>query len=339
MKPYLKSAFLLCMTLVLAMTGCRRVEFPVPIVSETTPLRIAKPPEVWYGSDMLLFSAGGDLVTIHPDGSERHNLTSSAIYEGASALSIDGKYVAFAAAEAGNGDILIAPWHALGDPEKYSNITQSSDYDDSGPSWSPDGRHIAFGSFRNGNWGIYTADLLIYEEYIDPLLLQQHRLTHNKGFEGHPAWSPDGLWVAYTSDRGFRWQIYLTQTSGSHTIPMTGTTNLRSTGYPTWSPDGSQLAFASTFNGSWDIYVMQMDGSGLRQLTSDPAADWHPAWSPDGGWIAFVSDRSGVSDIYLIRVDDMALIQLTDNDEIEDFPVWRIPMSEVISSPGTSGSP
>ena len=105
---------------------------------------------------------------------------------------------------------------------------------------------------------------------------------------------------------------------------MTGTTNLRSTAYPAWSPDGSKLAFASTFDGSWDIYVMQTDGSGLLQLTSHPAQDWHPTWAPDGRWIAFVSDRSGTSDIFLVRADGIELIQLTDNDEVEDFPEWNM---------------
>jgi len=339
MNLHPKSVFMLSMTLVLSMTGCRRVKLPVYIVPETTPLRVAHPPVARYGSDMLLFSANGDLVTMRADGSERRNLTSSATYEGASAWSPDGRYVAYAAAEAGNGDILIVPGKALGDPERNTNITQSPDYDDSAPCWSPDGRHIAFASFHRGYWGIFTAELLIYEDYVEPLLLQQRRLTMNKRFEGHPAWSPDGTWIAYTSDRGVRWQIYLTHVTGSQTMPVTGTTNLRSTAYPAWSPDGLQLAFASTFDGNWDIYVMDTEGGGLLQLTSHPAADWHPAWSPDGAWIAFVSDRSGVSDIYLVRADGMELIQLTDNDEVEDFPVWRVSTPAVISFPRVLESP
>ncbi|TFG71829.1 MAG: hypothetical protein E4H27_03805 [Anaerolineales bacterium] len=331
MNQVLKLVFPLCVTLVLVLTGCRHTELLVPAGTVGPTLRVADSPGTWSGSDMLLFSAGGDLVTMRPDGSERYILTAPVTYEGASAWSPDGLYVAYAAAEAGNGDIWIAPWNVLGDPERYTNITQRPDVDDSGPCWSPDGRHIAFASFRNGNWGIYTADLLIYEEFIDPLVLQQQRLTINKGFEGHPAWFPDGSWIAYTSDRGFRWQIYLTDPDGAYTIPMTGTTNLRSTAYPAWSPDGSYLAFASTFDENWDIYVMQTDGSGLKQLTSHPAADWHPAWSPDGRWIAFVSDRSGISDIYLVSADGMVLIQVTNTVEPEDYPVWQVPISEVIS--------
>ncbi len=330
MNQVLKMLFLLCIVLVLILTGCRQAELSFPADKVPPTLRVAASPGTWSGSDMLLFSAGGDLVMLHPDSSDRHIFTIPATYEGASAWSPDGRYVAYAAAEAGNGDILITPRNALGDPESYTNITQSPDFDDNGPSWSPDGRQIAFGSFRNGNWGIFTAELLIYEEFVDPLVLQQLRLTINKGFEGHPAWSPDGSWIAYTSDRGFRWQIYLTDPAGSYTLPMTGTTNLRSTAYPAWSPDGSQLAFASTFDGSWDIYVMQTDGTGLKQLTSHPAGDWHPAWSPDGRWIAFVSDRSGVSDIYLLSADGMVLTQVTDTIEAEDYPVWQVPLSEVI---------
>jgi Tol biopolymer transport system component len=330
--------FVLCCMTMLCLTGCRRFAMPVYDDQEITVSRNAESTGTWDGEDTLIFSANGDLVAIHPQKGIKRNLTLTETYEGSSSLSPNGRHIAVAFTEGAHSDLFIAPWNSLGDTQTYINMTQSPDYDEDAPSWSPDGREIAFSSYREGNWGIFTAELLIYDDYIEPILLRQRRLTVNTRFEGHPAWSPDGQWIAYTSDRGFRWQIYLSHTSGLHTIPMTGTTNLRSTAYPAWSPDGSQLAFASTFDSNWDIYVMNIDGGGLKKLTSHSAADWHPAWSPDGNWIAFVSNRSGVSDIYLISADGMDFIQLTDNDAVEDFPVWQI-SEPVGANPPTLSNP
>jgi Tol biopolymer transport system component len=273
---------------------------------------------------MLLFAADGDLVSMRVDGSARRQVLTPGMYDVYPAWSADGKYVAYIASEEGSGDIFITRWRYLYEPEKATNITSSPSYDDGTSSWSPDGRQIAFTSFHVDRWGIFTAELLLHDD-AEPVLLRQRRLTSNNRYDGHPTWSPDNTWIAYTSDRGFRWQIYLTHTSGTWTLPMTGTTNLRSTAYPAWSPDGSKLAFSSTFDGSWDIYVMQTDGSDLVQLTSHPAQDWHPTWSPDSEWIAFVSDRSGAGDIYLISTDGTELVQLTDNTAAEDSPEWKSP--------------
>ena len=313
----------LLFSIVLCMNGCRPNVLPVLNSPATLPTRTMQSPNVLLGSDILIFSANGDLLTILMTGEERRNMTSSLRFETAPAISPNGEFVAAAVSERGTGDIMGVPWQGVGDPERYTNITQSPEFDDATPCWSPDGRQIAFTSYRYGNWGIFTAELMIYDDDVEPILLRQRRITSNKFFDGHPAWSPDGSWIAYTSDRGFRWQIYLSHTEGMHTMPMTGTTNLRSTAYPAWSPDGSQLTFASTFDGSWDIYILQSDGSNLFQLTSHPASDWNPTWSPDGSWIAFVSDRSGVSDIYLISTDGQQLMQLTETEEPEVFPVWQ----------------
>lgn len=313
------------LTLLLCTAGCVSVVTPDLIQPETPVLREAVLPVSGQHEDILFFTSNGNIVSIRPDGSERRTVTSTDSHIGAPAWAVDGKYVAYVSVKEGNGDIFITTWDDFYEPERATNITQSPVADDATPCWSPDGRQIAFTSHRQGNWGIFTAELLTRGDDVEPLLMQQRRLTINNRFDGHPAWSPDNAWIAYSSDRGFRWQIYLSHTSGTWTIPMTGTTNLRSTAYPAWSPDGSQMAFASTFDGSWDIYVMQIDGSDLLQLTSHPAQDWHPTWSPNGEWIAFVSDRSDAGDIYLVRADGLELIQLTDNEAVEDFPEWSLP--------------
>lgn len=83
--------------------------------------------------------------------------------------------------------------------------------------------------------------------------------------------------------------------------------------YPAISPDGNKIAFS--YQG--DIYVVDSKGGAARQLTSNPAFDYHPVWSPDGNKLAFASNRKGNFDVFLMDADGGNPVRLTTHSSNE----------------------
>ncbi|GAB3160832.1 VWA domain-containing protein [Micromonospora sonneratiae] len=121
------------------------------------------------------------------------------------------------------------------------------------------------------------------------------RLTTDPGRKRHPALSPDGRQVVFTSDRGGSDDIWLVSTDGS--TPRQLTEHPGEDNWPTWSPDGSRIVFSSTRDDpAGDLYVLDVTSGRTTRLTTDPAADNQPAWSPDGSRIAFTTTRFAPAD-------------------------------------------
>ena len=108
-----------------------------------------------------------------------------------------------------------------------------------------------------------------------------------------PAWSPDGLSIAFTSDRDVP-----NGPAAIHVVDLASGVDRRLSGSdhyawdPSWSPDGAWIAFgqqSEDYRRS-HVWVMAADGTGARQLTFAEAWVWTPTWSPDGTRIAFERD-------------------------------------------------
>ena len=146
-------------------------------------------------------------------------------------------------------------------------------------------------------------------------------LTHSSNAdEDHPAWSPDGSQVAYSTDGSGNQQIAVRPAAGGPERLLTHFPG----GFfytPVWSPDGRSLAFP---DGEHRLWIVGLDGSAPRQVASDPVSEIHDAaWSPDGKWLAYSIARNQVErGIYLYDVAGGHATKVSSDFENDSDPVF-----------------
>jgi len=154
------------------------------------------------------------------------------------------------------------------------------------------------------------------------------RLTTGVGFQGSPAWSPDGSSIAFDCrvDAGND-DICAVHADGTGFVRLT---NDAGRDYAVaWKPDGSRLAFTTTRFGADEIALMYADGSGVTRIGGGLAGS-EPAWSVNGSQLAFVGsvEDCGYYDCYTYLVifvagaDGSKIQQITSGNEAHT-PAWK----------------
>jgi tetratricopeptide (TPR) repeat protein len=164
--------------------------------------------------------------------------------------------------------------------------------EDSTPTWSADANQIVFGSDKEGDrkWRIFV---------ISPGEVRGEGQMWTFGLM--PAWSPDGLEIAYRGCdvRGDNCGLWTMEPGGSSQVRLTTDPSDTS---PSWKPDSSEVAFVSARAGNWELYTVDVATGVVSRLTNHPAADVAPVWSPDGKRLAFLSNRDGVWALHVLDV-------------------------------------
>jgi TolB protein len=180
--------------------------------------------------------------------------------------------------------------------------------------WSPDGRSIAYASYRRGPPNIFVANIFqgTGEE-----------LTKDTSNNFLPAFSPDGTRIAFTSTRdgSGNSEIYVMNRDGSNVRRLTNHPAADTT--PTWSPSGAQIAFTSDRSSGPQIYIMNADGLGAPQRISPEAYADRPTWSPSPfNEIAYAARTGPGNDIMVIDLASLVVRRLTNGEGTNESPSW-----------------
>jgi eukaryotic-like serine/threonine-protein kinase len=178
------------------------------------------------------------------------------------------------------------------------------------PSFSPDGRSIAYISNRGGQWDVYVG-LVAGGSPV--------RVTNDGNLEQRPRWSPDGSKLAFgrVNEKGLV-DIWVVPTLGGNARLII--TNAR---YPAWSPDGRQIAYSS----GGTLSLSDASGANPRAVTrsEQPLAHFQPAFSHDGRSLAFLRRRDGpYAELAVVDVATGAVRELTHDRALAQSPAWSL---------------
>ena len=191
------------------------------------------------------------------------------------------------------------------------------------PSWSPDGKQIAFQAYWDGNWHIYTIKK-------DGTGLK--KMTSGDFDHREPHWSPDGITLAFSSDRNGSYDIWKLNIIGER---MEAITSDDGNEYgPSWSPDGKEIAYVAQKNGGYELQGQSESGSTVLHTSSGSLTG--ASWSPDGSKL-LVNDVENAT-ARLKRIDlESESVEVISKDGEDVFPfrhIWTPDGSIIYTSSG-----
>lgn len=198
--------------------------------------------------------SASDLYIANADGSEERKLLKSPGFDFHASFSADGKWIVFTSERNGLGQADIYRVRVEG--SDLERLTDDPAVDDQG-ALSPDGTTLAFVSTRE----THHANIWL----LDLKSRKCRNLTGQAPLQGDPAkpngffrpsWSPDGKWIAFSSDRNTEWKGHSSGSGWEHVQELS-------------------------------IYVVKPDGTELRRITKPGITAGSPRWSPDGRRLVF----------------------------------------------------
>ncbi|MCP4726467.1 MAG: Tricorn protease like protein, partial [bacterium] len=247
------------------------------------------------GNDGIVFEAGGQLYLMDLSNNRYNpvdvNIVSDLSVEMPRSKDVSNRISNAAASPEGKRVVFEARGELFNVPAAEGfviNITRNSGAFDHEPSWSPDGKHIAYWSDRSGEYEIYLQDS---ETNSEPEKLTNRR----KGYGYTLFWSPDSKKMAFIDETN---DISIIDVESGN-VTVAGNTNWNvghggRYGYPiSWSPDSKWIAFNQGLDNSNNaIFLYDLENRESHQATSGFYEDSDPVFSTDGKYLFYLTNRN-----------------------------------------------
>ncbi len=132
-------------------------------------------------------------------------------------------------------------------------------------------------------------------------------LSRGESTDRQPVYSPDGEWVAFSSNRGGGMNLWLVSTATGN---LRRVTESNVNWDPAFTRDGRRLFWSSNRGGNFEIWTADVDGGGPRQVTQDGGNAENPTATPDGQWIVYSSGNPQKAGLWKIHPDGSGATQL-----------------------------
>ena len=176
------------------------------------------------------------------------------------------------------------------------------------PSWSPDGKEIAYVSFETSRPAIFRQNLQTGA---------REQLTNFKGLNSSPSWSPDGKTMAMVLSKDGSPDIYLMNLASRKLTRVTRHYAIDTE--PTWMPDGKSLLFTSDRGGRPQIYRYTLASGNTDRLTYEGSYNARARVAQDGRNVVMVHQRDGKFHIALLDLVTNRL-QILTSTELDESP-------------------
>jgi Tol biopolymer transport system component len=261
-----------------------------------------------------------DIVRIDVEHSQSNppvSFLSSSRFDGNPQYSPDGSSIAFASSRSGQAEIWVANADGSGARQLTSLGVAGS------PRWSPDGKHIAFDAPARDQAEIYL---------INASGGQPRRVTAARGENTLPAWSGDGRWLYFTSNRSGRLEVWRVP-SQAIDDPAAKAVQVTEGGglYPSESPDGKFVYYAKERRDRTSIWRVPVAGGEGEPVIEDLESGWG-SWQVTGDGVYFANRRARAK-------DDAWAVHFFDFARRRVIEISRLPEQPSLDGAGFSVSP